>query len=330
MHSMLKPKQADPHDVFVAAPDVVPAAHADAGQYDSAHDAMGIRPDLQAHIGHDTSAGPSVPPVDTTFRAAAVGNVRMPGRQRLMDTRAMRGVIGFLLAVCVGVAGALWQSHGELAQETVQQLVAKWMPKIAVSRSPANPGLVEPQPASSADQASADQASAATTAAPQPASVAQTAPDSAAPAAATAAPDSGQSLQSMAQDLAAARQEIEQLKAGLAQLKAGQDQMSREVARVSEGKAAEVRAPEQPLRATRVATPLPRPAAAPPTRTFIAAPVRRTPPPPQRFSQPASAPVALQAPPPPSPLARQPEPLPSVPPPQQAEGSVVRPPLPVP
>jgi hypothetical protein len=329
MHSMLKPKQADPHDVFVAAPDVVPAAHADAGHYDSAHDAMGIRPDLQAHIGHDTSAGPSVPPVDTTFRAAAVGNVRMPGRQRLMDTRAMRGVIGFLLAVCVGVAGALWQSHGELAQETVQQLVAKWMPKIAVSRSPANQGLVEPQPASSADQASADQASAATTAAPQPASVAQTAPDSAAPAAATAAPDSGQSLQSMAQDLAAARQEIEQLKAGLAQLKAGQDQMSREVARVSEGKAAEVRAPEQPLRATRVATPLPRPAAAPPTRTFIAAPVRRTPPPPQRFSQPASAPVALQAPPPP-PLARQPEPLPSVPPPQQAEVSVVRPPLPVP
>jgi hypothetical protein len=323
MHSTLKPKQADPHEVYVAAPDVVPAARSDPAHCDSPHDAMGIRPDIQAHAGYDTSAGPSVPPVDTTFRAAAVGNVRIPGRQRSMGVRAMRGVIGFLLAVCVGVAGALWQSHGELAQETVQQLIAKWIPNIALTTSPANPGLAEPQPVSSADQTAA-----ATTVASQQASVARTAPDNAAPAAAVAAPDSAQTLESMAQDLAAAKQQIEQLKTSIAQLKASQDQMSREVARVSEGKVAEVRVPEQSLRSARVAAPLPRPALAPPPRSLVAAPVHRpTPPPPQRFSQPASAPVALQPAPPP---ARQPEPPPSVPPPQQAEVSVVRPPLPVP
>jgi hypothetical protein len=331
MHSTQNPKQADPHDdVYVTAPDVAPAAHADAGPYGSARDQMSLPPDPQARMGYETSAGPSVPPVDTTFRAAEVGNIRVLRGQRSMGVRAMRGVIGFLLAVCVGIAGALWQSHGDLAQETVQQaaqqFMAKWMPKFATTSSPAaeNPAPAD-QAASSTDQAAATTTTTAA-AAPQPASVAQTTPVSTAADAAASAADSAQ-LQSMAQDLASAKQEIEQLKASVAQLKASQDQMSREVARVTD---------------TRPPEPAPRPRVPPPARPVILGapprplaplPVRRPPPPPPpplRSSQ--AAPIPLQAAPPP-PVARQPEPLPvAPPPPQQGEqmSSVMRPPMPVP
>lgn len=333
MHSTPNPKQADPHDVYVTAPDVVPAGHADAGLYGSARDPMSLPPDPQARMEYETSAGPSVPPVDTTFRAAEVGRV-LRGR-RSIGVRVMRGVIGFLLAVCVGVAGALWQSHGDLAQETVQQaaqqFMAKWMPKFAATSSPAaeNPAPAD-QPASSTDQAAATTTTA--TAAPQPASAAQTTPASAAADAAASAADSAQ-LQAMAQDLASAKQEIEQLKASVAQLKAGQDQMSREVARVTtESRASDVRPPEPALR-PRVPPPA-RPVilGAPPRPLAPPLPVRRPPPPPPlRSSQ--AAPIPLQAaPPPPLPVARQPEPLPVAPPPQQGEqvSSVLRPPMPVP
>jgi hypothetical protein len=341
MHSTLNPKQADPHDVYMTAPDVVPAAHADGGLYNSAREAMGLPPDpqaqmAQAHAGYESSAGSAVPPVDTTFRAAAVGNTRLLRGQRSMGVRAMRGVIGFLLAVCVGVAGALWQSHGDLAQESVQQaaqqLMAKWMPKFVATSSPAaeNPAPAD-QSASSTDQAAATTAT-ISTASPQPASVAQTTSASAAADAAASAADSAQ-LQSMAQDLAAAKQEIEQLKASVAQLKAGQDQMSREVARVTESKVSDVRPPEPALR-PRLPPPPSRPVVlgAPPRP--LAAPVRRPPPPPPpplRSSQ--AAPIPLQAaPPPPPPVARQYEPPPVAPPPQQGEqmSSVLRPPMPVP
>jgi hypothetical protein len=333
MHSTQNPKQADPHDVYVTAPDVVPAAHADAGLYGSARDPMSLPPDPQARMGYETSAGPSVPPVDTTFRAAEVGNIRVLRGRRSMGVRAMRGVIGFLLAVCVGIAGALWQSHGDLATETVQQaaqqMLGRWMPKFIATRlsGAENPSAAD-QPASSTDQAAATTTTTAT-AAPQPASVAQTTPASAAADAAASAADSAQ-LQSMAQDLASAKQEIEQLKASVAQLKAGQDQMSREVARVTDTRSSDTRPPE-PAPRPRVALPPPRPVilGAPPRP--LAAPVRRPPPPPPPLRSSQAAPIPLQAAPPP--VARQPEPLPvAPPPPQQGEqmSSVLRPPMPVP
>jgi hypothetical protein len=251
-----------------------------------------------------------------------------------MGVRVMRGVIGFLLAVCVGVAGALWQSHGDLAQETVQQaaqqFMAKWMPKFAATSSPAaeNPAPAD-QPASSTDQAAATTTTA--TSAPQPASAAQTTPASAAADAAASAADSAQ-LQSMAQDLASAKQEIEQLKASVAQLKAGQDQMSREVARVTESKTSDVRPPEPALR-PRVPPPARPVILGAPPRPLAPLPVRRPPPPPPPLRSSQAAPIPLQAaPPPPPPVARQPEPLPVAPPPQQGEqvSSVLRPPMPVP
>jgi hypothetical protein len=137
----------------------------------------------------------------------------------------------------------------------------------------------------------------------------------------------------MAQDLASAKQEIEQLKASVAQLKAGQDQMSREVARVTDTRASDTRPPEPALR-PRVPPPARPVILGAPPRPLAPLPARRPPPPPPpplRSSQ--AAPIPLQAaPPPPPPIARQPEPLPVAPPPQQGEqmSSVLRPPMPVP
>src|SRR5882724_1288338 len=202
---------ADPHD------DVL-VARIDEELSKLAHDAMRDPSDPQTHMGSDFSAGPAVPPVDTTFRPAAVNQV--PGLRPSIGGRAVRGFIGFLLAVCIGVAGIVWQAYGDAAK----QMIAKWTPQLIATSSPPleNTGLPEqPNPP-------AVQANAANAAPPQPAPPAQAAPEGVAPAA--AAPESAVLLESMARELASARQEIDQLKAS-------QEQMSREIAKSSEAKA---------------------------------------------------------------------------------------------
>src|SRR5258707_4247245 len=201
MQSTLNPQQADPH----ADPhDDVLVARIDEELSKLAHDAMRDPLDPQTHTGSDSSAGPAVPPVDTTFRAAAVNNVRVPGHRPSIGLRAVRAFIGFLLAVCIGVAGVVWQAYGDAAK----QMIARWAPPLVATSSPPpeNPGLPE-QPSPPAVQANAAKA-----VPPQPAPPAQAAAEGAAPAAA-AAPESAVLLESMARELASARQEIEQLKA---------------------------------------------------------------------------------------------------------------------
>jgi hypothetical protein len=229
------PNQTDPDDVLVIAPDIVLVARADREFYNLAHDAMSRPSDSQTHMAPDFSAGPSVLPVDTTFRAAAVNDVQVRSDRRSIGARAIRACIGFLLAVGIAVAASLWQSYGDAAK----QIVARWVPQFALtSSSPQdNPGLPE-QPAPAAVQASAAKAAAA-----QPIPPAQTAPEGVASTSAALSPESTQ-LQSMAGDLAHAEQEIEQLKAGIAQLKASQQQMSRDIAKVSEAKASEAKVSE--------------------------------------------------------------------------------------
>src|SRR6266481_3800655 len=200
MQSTLNPQQADPH----ADPhDDVLVARIDEELSKLAHDAMRDPLDPQTHAGSDSFAGPAVQPVDTTFRAAAVNNVRVPGHRPSIGLRAVRAFIGFLLAVCIGVAGVVWQVYGDAAK----QMIARWTPPLVATSSPPpeNPGLPE-----------------------QPAPPAQAAPEGAAPAAA-AAPESAVLLESMARELASARQEIEQLKAS-------QEQMSRDMAKSSDAK----------------------------------------------------------------------------------------------
>ena len=226
MQSTPNPNQTDPDDVLVIAPDIVLVARAD-----KAHDAISRPSDSQTHMAPDFSAGPSVLPVDTTFRAAAVNDVEVRGDRRSIGGRAIRACIGFLLAVCLAVAATLWQSYGD----ATKQIVARWVPQFALSSSSPqdNPGLPG-QPGAAAVQASAAKA----------VPPAQTAPEGVASTGATLSPESTQLLQSMAGNLAHAQQEIEQLKASVAELKASQQQMSRDTAKVSEARVSEAKASE--------------------------------------------------------------------------------------
>jgi len=325
MQSTLKPKNADdPHDVLEVAPGVVLAAPAPADADEEISNLLRAakrqHSDSQTREEPDFSAGTPVPPVDTTFRAAAVTNARVPGSRKSMGARAMRRFMGFMLAVCIGVAAAAWQAYGDAAG----QMMANWSPQRVLAlllplQKPAQPAA----PAADATDANAALAQ------PSPQAVAEGAAPTAAPTSETTP-----SLQSMARFLASAGQEIEQLKASIEQLKASQEQMSRDIAKVSEAKvseakvsetkASEVRAPEQNPRpkVSAVSVLPPRPAVAP----------ARKPPPSFRPSQVAAPPILPPAAAPYVP-PRQPEPLlppAAAPVPIDPElSSVPRPPLPV-
>src|SRR3984893_101834 len=255
MHSTQNPEQTDdPHDVLVVAPDVVLVAPADE---ELAKLARTLRHPSNPHArtGSDLSGSSAVPRVDTTFRAAAVRDIRVIGERPSIGRKAVRAFTGFLLLACIGVAAIAWQSYGDAAK----QIIARWAPQLVLTSSPPleSPGLHE-QPSPPTIQASA-QASAAKAAPPQPAPLAQTAPEGVAPTAAALSPESAPLLQSMAGDLATAGQEIKQLKASIELLKASiellkasHEQMSRDIAKAS----------EQNLR-PKISAPAPRSAAAP-------------------------------------------------------------------
>jgi len=261
MHSTQNPQQVDPH----ADPhDDVLVARIDEELSKLAHDAMRDPLDPQTHMGSDFSAGAAIPPVDTTFRPAAVNHVQAPRLRPSFGVRAIRGFVGFLLAACIGVAGVVWQAYGDAAK----QMIARWTPQLVATSSPPpeSPGLPEqPNPP-------AVQANAAKAAPPQPAPPAQAAAEGVAPAA--AAPESAVLLESMARELASARQEIDQLKAS-------QEQMSREMAKAKayEAKASLAKASQIKASQTKASEPnlRPRISALPPRP--VAAPVRRPMPP---------------------------------------------------
>jgi hypothetical protein len=322
MQSKLNPKLSDdPHDVLEVAPGVVLVAPAEADEEISnlLRAAARQHSDPQVRQEPDFSASPPVPPVDTTFRAAVADNAKVPRRRRSTGARAIRGFMGFLIAVGLGVAASVWQAYGDEAQ----QMVANWTPQrvLALLLPQQNPAPAQPAPpAADATQANA--------AAAQSSAPAQTAGDTAAPAAAPASAEAP-SLQSMARDLAAAGQQIEQLKASIEQLKASQEQMSRDMAKASEAKGSETKASESNLRPKLSALP-PRPAAVParkPVPSFRASQAAAPYVPP-----PAAAPYVPppQAGAPYAPRQLDPLPPPAAPPPLDPElASVPRPPMPI-
>lgn len=256
MHSTPNPKEIDPRDFLIIAPE-------DKELSNLAHDAMRCS-SAQTRMGSDFSAGSPIPPVDLRFRRAAVNNVEVPGDRPSIGRRAVRAFIRFLWVACLGGAGVAWQFYGDEAK----QIIVKSAPPFALilSMPLENPRLPE-QPTSPAVQASATKA-----APPQPAPLAQTGTEGIAPTAALS-PESAQSLQSMARDLATTGQEIEQLKANIEQLKASQEQMFRDIAKASEQN-----------RRPKVSASPPRSAAAPPRKPM-----------PFRPSQGAVAPTLPQA-----------------------------------
>lgn len=312
MHSTVKLKETDPHDVPAIAPDVIPAAWADKVLADITRDAPSQPPDQAPPTGSGVAAGAAAAPtVDTTFRAAAADNVHAPGGRPSTGRWTKYAVRIFMLALCSALAAAAWQHYGDAARP----MISNWVAAFSLTSSP------PPEKTDLAEQAGspAVQASAADQTPSQPASPAQP-PEGAAPAATALSPDTAQLLQSMAHDLAAMGQQIEQLKASIAELKAGQQPMARDVAKSSEAKTsgikpAEVK-PSVPNPRPKMSAPSPRPAAAPP-----------------RKPMPAYAPVQAAAPPPLPQAAPPPTSLQSAPPPQTAvrpeDEPVVRPPMPL-
>ena len=314
MQTKLNPRPSDhPHDVLVVAPDVALMVPTDE---ELSRLARSLRhpSEPQAPAAAGFAAGPTVPPVDTTFRPAAVGDVKVGDQPPTTGGKAARALTAALLvAACTGGASIAWQSYGD----ATEAMIARWTPQRVLALLPLEKPASAAQSAPPAVEATAANADPAQGEAAAESALAGVASAPAAPSAETAP-----SLDSMANELASARQQIEQLKAGIEELKASQQQMSREVAKASEVKASEarvseVRPSEQTLR--------PKISAHPP-RTAAARTQRPMPPlPPQQ----AAAYPAL----PPAPyLPRQVEPPPQTTGQQLTDPeltSVPRPPMPL-
>jgi len=312
MLSTLNSKESDPHDVFVIDPEVVLAARGDRAPT-TARAELNHVPEPQSY------AASSAPALDTSFRVTASDHIQLPNEPSPFAKWAKRAAMAFLLALLSAFAAAAWKHHGD----TAKQMVAEWIPQISLlsslsSRPSGDTTAAAEQTAPPAEQTAAEQpaAPAVQTASTDQAAAQPATPTQAQPAA-TAAPsptaalsaDSSQLLQSMAHDLAAMGQQIEQLKASIAQLKAGQDQIARDMAKNSEA---------------RVSAQAVQPRTAPPPRPVAAAPVHRPKPPAYPPAQTAAAAA------PPQPPASAPAPVQTLPEPRAQDGGpVVRPPMPV-
>lgn len=281
MHPTVKLRDSDPHDDFAIVPDAVPAAWADKVLADITRDAR-ISPDVRSFpddkspaSDQQTWAAPgaaaAVPTVDTTFRAIATDDIGVPVEKPSTTSRWVKSAVMLVLAVGSAAAAAAWQNHGDAAK----QMISNWVPAFALTSSPpteeaALPGQIDTPaaPVPAAPVAVAEQTPELPAAAPaQP-------PESAVPAAAAPSPDTTAQLESMARDLAAMAQQVEQLKASIAELKTSQQAMVREAAKASEAKPAEVKPAEIKPAATnprpRTSARQPRSAAAPPPRPLPA------------------------------------------------------------
>jgi hypothetical protein len=250
MRSTLNPRLADdPHDFVVVPPDMVRVVPSDDELSHVLRDAARHLSEPQAHAEPGFAAEAPVPALDTTFRAAAVGDL-LPGQRSPFGNWARRGLTAFAFAAITGAVGIAWQFYGAPAK----QLIANWTPLTSSQASEEPPSSAPPAATEAAEAAAPDAAPA------QAAPAAPTAAEAAATATAALSPDQAQSqLQSMARDLASAGQEIQELKASITELKAGQQQISRELAKAAE----RPRAPAPPPHAAAPARkPPPRQAAA--------------------------------------------------------------------
>jgi hypothetical protein len=285
MDSKLSPTQADPHhdgDVVVLAPE--DWTDAEEALSKLVHVASDRR---RPTAGSDFSAGPRVtePSLDATLRPADLNNAPSPTDRPSLSRRTSRSLARFLVMACVGAAATLaWQSYGG----TVKQMIANLAPQLSwlllslpATNPPSGREIAVEQASPPAVQASAPQAASA-----QAGAVASTASETAASTAPTAPSPELQQLETMAHDLAAVRQSVEQLAAG-------QEQMARDVANLqTAGRDIRRRISAlPPAAATTARKPVPPPQPAP---QISAAPLSPAPPQP--------APQSSGAPLPPAPL----------------------------
>jgi hypothetical protein len=223
MDSKLSPAQADPHhdgDVVLLAPK--DWTDAEEALSKLAHVASDRR---RPTAGSDFSAGPRVtePSLDATLRPADLNNNPSPTDRPSLSRRTSRSLARFLVMACVGAAATLvWQSYGGTAKQMIANSAPQlsWLLSLPAMNPPSGREIAVEQPSPPAVQASAPQAESA-----QAGAVAPTAPETAASTAPTAPFPEVQQLATMAHDLAAVRQSVEQLAAG-------QEQMARDIAKL--------------------------------------------------------------------------------------------------
>jgi hypothetical protein len=164
---------------------------------------------ISHHFDYETSERKAI-----HGRLRAIDNQTKRTPESQAKRRGSRGFVRYLVAICVGVAATLaWQSYGETAKQIVATRAPElgWSPeaKQMIASSIQWIGLTKP-PAGSEKQA---------------APVAQTAPTTVAPKEPAAPSLDREQMQQMARDLAALRQNVDQLIAS-------QNQMARQMARL--------------------------------------------------------------------------------------------------
>jgi hypothetical protein len=286
-----------------------------------AHRAASDAPDLRGRPHRsDSVAAPRVaPPLAATLRPA---DLRDPFPSEKPRSRIAGVAVRLLIAACIGAAAIVaWRSYGGAARE----IVAAFAPRLGAisartpaletverSASPApQPAGPEGSPPAVADAAPPTMAPDAPRAAPQAASDAQ--PAAVAPNEAAAPSADHQQIETMARDLAALRQSVEQLMGA-------QEQLKGEIAKLQTEKT-EAKAEKTEKRTARRATPpLPPPVVAPAHRPVLPPPM--LPPPPAAPQISTVGPPTSPLPQPAAPLAAEPQPA--------IEPPLVRPPMPVP
>jgi hypothetical protein len=210
MNSMPNPEQTNPNDVAVAA---LKQACQQIGRADRQlprvnEQVSKLEPDSARH------------PSELQKRLA------VPPHRSSLGRLALQGLIGLLVAACIGAAAMVLRSHGDAAK----QVTARWEPQLYLISSPAAESPAQSSP--SAVQASASKAAPPQSALPAPPT--QTLLAGSAPTAAGLSPEQEQLLQLLRGFLAVVEQDIEELKTSIEQLKTSQEQMVRDNAAVAE------------------------------------------------------------------------------------------------
>lgn len=266
--------QADPHDDIVAI--------LRGGGPRMAHDPS------ELHIDAADRVAAAPPRREIPLQVEPLNDNRTAAAP-VAPARPRRRVLRFLLAVGFGVAATVgWQSYGEAAR----QALATWVPQLAVpapeqTETAAATDASEPVQLATASETSTAAAGALATPATgeTAAAPAQAVPAQAAAAPAEPAADLAPLIEGMSREIASLRQAIEQLKAD-------QEKMGRDITRTVEktvDKAVE-KAAAEPEPKRRVATPAPRP---------VAAPARNTAPPPPPPARQIASERQIMMPPPP-------------------------------
>lgn len=302
-------QHADPHDAIAAQLRALSTSHA------------------KDPSGPDVTPATSPEPANEPPLGATPLNDNT-GDMRILTSRARSGRRVVFLAICAGVAATMaWHVYGDQAKQRLSSLLPQFVvnaPAPTQSANAAEPQDVTsqtapPQPTADAPtpapaQESSNTASdAPTPAAPTPATPAASEP---APTQAALPPEVTQSLDTMAQEIASLKQTVEQLRAG-------QQQLSSDVAKLSEQAARHKVTEQTPKPASRQR---PRhsstPAAA--SRTPVASRTVAPAPPPQPQSQRQDyrqVPAQREA--------YIPPPAPARLPPPPGDSSVPRPPMPL-